>query len=165
MIGELRAEQGALGEPRFSLVVEGWCLVDVSDIFYFFSSGRGKGESEASGGGGGRSLLKFPGGGGFRRGPRGRESVCSELGNWGGGLNIFFSGPKCPPSWCLKAQQAPMQHELQPDTGRTKGQRSIDSAAADMFEKTDTKFPDFWCGGASKESHKTCHENHHRLVT
>ena len=27
-------------------------LVDVSDIFYFFCSGRGKGESEAPGGGG-----------------------------------------------------------------------------------------------------------------
>ena len=33
-------------------------------------------------------------------GPRGREGVCSELGNLGGGggLNFFFSGPKCPPS-------------------------------------------------------------------
>ena len=29
------------------------CLVDVSDIFIFFCSGRGKGESEAPGGGGG----------------------------------------------------------------------------------------------------------------
>ena len=25
-----------------------------------------------------------------REGPRGREGVCSELGNFGGGLNIFF---------------------------------------------------------------------------
>ena len=28
-------------------------LVDISDIFYFFSSGEGKGESKALGGGGG----------------------------------------------------------------------------------------------------------------
>ena len=31
--------------------------------------------------------------------PRGREGVCGELGNFGGGrAKIFFSGPKCPPS-------------------------------------------------------------------
>ena len=77
--------------------------MDVSDIFYFFCSGRGKGQSEApgGGGGGGRFLLKIPGrGGGFQRG-RGREGVCGELGNLGGGgggAKYFFSGPKSPPS-------------------------------------------------------------------
>ena len=39
-------------------------LVDVSDIFYFFSPGEGKGEFEAPGGGGFGFLLKIPGGGG-----------------------------------------------------------------------------------------------------
>ena len=72
------------------------CLVDVSDIFYFFCSGEGKGESEVQGRGGGglRFLLKIPGGGspGERRGrgARGREGVCGESG--GGGVNIFFRG-------------------------------------------------------------------------
>ena len=68
-------------------------LVDVSDIFYFFCSGRGKGESEAPGGGGGIGfLLKIPRGGGISRRGRGREGVCGELGYFGGGggLNIFF---------------------------------------------------------------------------
>ena len=52
------------------------------------------GESEAPGGGGDRFLLKVPGGGeGFLDGPRGREGVGGELGNFfGGGLNIFFRG-------------------------------------------------------------------------
>ena len=77
--------------------------VDVSEIFYFFVGwGKGKEESEAPGGGGGGSvLLKIPGGGGGfpGEGPRGREGVCSELGNLfgGGGAKYFFSGPKCPP--------------------------------------------------------------------
>ena len=65
-------------------------LVDVSDIFIFFSSGRGRGGPKCRGGtpppGGGRFLLKFPGGGaGFRGGPRGRESACCEFWNLGGG--------------------------------------------------------------------------------
>ena len=70
------------------------CLVDVSDIFYFFCSGRRKGESEAPGvGGGGRFFIENPrrGGAPEGEGPRGREGVCSELGNGGGGgQNIFF---------------------------------------------------------------------------
>ena len=76
-------------------------LVDVSDIFYLFPLGEGKGESEVPGGGEGDGiLLKIPGGGGFsgRVGAAGRqgwEGVCGEFG--GGGLTIFFSGPKCPP--------------------------------------------------------------------
>ena len=74
--------------------------MDVSDIFYFFRSEREKGESEAPGGGGIRCLLKIPGGArGFLGGARGREGICGELGNLrgGGGLNIFFLGPKRPP--------------------------------------------------------------------
>ena len=66
--------------------------MDVFRIF-FFCSGRGKGKSEASGGGG--LFLKIPGGGGvLQEGPRGREGVCGEFGNLGGGggLNIFFRG-------------------------------------------------------------------------
>ena len=50
-------------------------------------------------GGGGRFLLKIPGGGspGGRgaEGPGGCLRRIGELG--GGGLNIFFSGPECPP--------------------------------------------------------------------
>ena len=60
-------------------------LVDVSDMFYFFfCSGRGKGESEAPGRGRDRLLSKIPGGGGVPEGegPRGREGVCGELGNF-----------------------------------------------------------------------------------
>ena len=71
--------------------------VDVSEIFYFFvGSGKGKEESEAPGGGGGGfGFIENPRrGGGFPgEGPRGREGVCSELGNFfggGGALNIFF---------------------------------------------------------------------------
>ena len=55
-------------------------------FLFFFFSGRGKAESEAPGGRGIHFLLKIPGrGGGFQEGPRGREGVCGELGNWGGG--------------------------------------------------------------------------------
>ena len=48
-------------------------------------------------------LLKSPGKGGGgapgREVPRGREGVCSELGNLGGGgAKYFLWGPKCPPS-------------------------------------------------------------------
>ena len=59
-------------------------------VFFCFSArGREEGESEAPGGGMG-FVLKIaggvPGGGGFQEGegPRGREGVCSELGNLGG---------------------------------------------------------------------------------
>ena len=64
-------------------------LVDVSDIFYFFCSGRR--ESEAPGGAG-RFFIENPTRGvGFSRRGRGREGVCGELGNFGGGgLNISF---------------------------------------------------------------------------
>ena len=81
-------------------------MADVSDIFYFFLLGEGKGESEAAGRGVGLDiLLKIPeGGGGLQLGRRAREGVCGELGIWGGGgLNFFFSGPKCPPR---KSQRA-----------------------------------------------------------
>ena len=45
--------------------------MDVSDIFYFFCSGRGKGESEAPGGEGGRFFLENP----RTVGSRGREGA------------------------------------------------------------------------------------------
>ena len=75
-------------------------LVDVSDIFYFFLLGEGEGGVRGAGrrgGGGGRGRFFIenstrggsPGGGG----PRGREGVCSKLGNWGeGGAKYFFRG-------------------------------------------------------------------------
>ena len=71
-------------------------------IFFFFFL-LGEGESEAPGRAGHRIFIENPrkGGGKFSRtgGPRsGRVSAA----NWGilgwGGLNFFFSGPKCPPS-------------------------------------------------------------------
>ena len=69
-------------------------LVDVSDIFYFFCSGGGEGGVRGAGGGGGRGADFFienprKGGGGSPErvgaGARGREGVCGELGNLGGG--------------------------------------------------------------------------------
>ena len=76
--------------------------MDVSEIFYFFLLGEGQGEFEALGGGGGgdRFLIENPRrGGGFPGGgPRGREGVCGELGNFGGGAKYCFSWPKRPPS-------------------------------------------------------------------
>ena len=80
------------------------CLVDVSDRFYCFCSGRGKGESGATGRGGVVGLLlKIQGGGGGspgRGGGRGVERVSAA--NWGigggGGAKYFLSGPKRPPS-------------------------------------------------------------------
>ena len=84
--------------------------MDVSDIFYFFCSGRGKGESSARRGRGWFFLLKIRGGGGggVSIPERGRGFpgglFGANLGIWGGGggwLNIFCSGPKRPPRNCL----------------------------------------------------------------
>ena len=63
-------------------------LVDVSDIFYFFSArGRGRGSPGRRGG----FLLKIPWKGGSPKGGGGlREGVCWELG--GGGAKYFFWG-------------------------------------------------------------------------
>ena len=78
-------------------------LVDVSEIF-FVCSGRGKGKSEARRQEGGRGwfLLKIPGEG------MGRGAGRVSAANWGsfffwggGGLNMFFSRPKRPPSSTL----------------------------------------------------------------
>ena len=70
--------------------------------FSFFLLREGKGESKASGRGGGSIFIEKSrkGAGVLQEGEglRGREGVCGELGNLGGGgANIFFSGPKCPP--------------------------------------------------------------------
>ena len=72
-------------------------LADVSDIFYFFSSGEGSRESEAPGRRGVRFLIEnCRRGGGLRGegGPRGREAVCREFGEGGAGLNFFLGGRK-----------------------------------------------------------------------
>ena len=71
---------------------------------FFFCPGKGKGKSEAPGGEGGVSVFftQNPrrGGGLQGGGPRGRKGLCGKLENLGGGeQNIFFSRPKCPPSW------------------------------------------------------------------
>ena len=70
-------------------------MVDVSDIFYFFCSGRGKGGSRRRRAVADRFFIEKPrrgGGSPGQEGPRGREGVCSELGNLGGGGQIFFFG-------------------------------------------------------------------------
>ena len=68
-------------------------LVDVSDIFYFFSSGGGRV------GRGGRSIfIEIPRrGGGFEEGRGAGKVSAANWGIWGGGAKYFFSGPKCPP--------------------------------------------------------------------
>ena len=72
--------------------------MDVSDIFYFFRSGEVKEESEATGRGEGRIFIENPKKGGLPGGGGGRRAWRVFVGNWGGGeLNIFLSGPKCPP--------------------------------------------------------------------
>ena len=64
--------------------------MDISDIFYFLSSGKGEAGVPGAGRGGVAFLSRIRRGGGRGAG------VCGELGNWGGGANYFFSGPKCP---------------------------------------------------------------------
>ena len=74
-------------------------------FLFFFGRGEGRGSPRRWGGGGFDFLLKIPGGGGSSRGgSEGPGGCCGELGNLGGGLNIFFSGPKCPPSTGLHPQ-------------------------------------------------------------
>ena len=75
-------------------------LVDVSDIFYFFSAlGRGRGSSRRWEGGGGRLSIENPRRGGSPGreglgGGGGWERVSGELG--GGGGKIFFFGAEIP---------------------------------------------------------------------
>ena len=67
--------------------------MDVSDIFYFFCSGRRKGESEAPVGWGvGFFIEKSPRGGG--KAGRGRAARRVSVANWRifGGAKFFFSG-------------------------------------------------------------------------
>ena len=75
---------------------------------FFFSARGGGGSSRGQEGGGFCFILKIlqeRGVGGVSQerggGVRGWESVWGEFG--GGGVNIFFSGPKCPPSLVRKA--------------------------------------------------------------
>ena len=79
-------------------------LVDVSDIFYFFSArggGRGSPRRRPGGGDGGSFFIEKPRRGGLQDG-RGREAGRVSAANWefwgGGGAKYFFSRPKCPPS-------------------------------------------------------------------
>ena len=87
--------------PEIRNIFRGEQLGGRFGYFYFFLlGGGGEGGSPRCWEGGGDFLLKIPGGGGFSRageggGARGREGVCGEWGR--GGLNNFFSGPKCPP--------------------------------------------------------------------
>ena len=96
-------------------------LVDVSDYFYFFSArGGGRGSPRRREQGGGSTLnWKSQEGSPGGEGPRGREGVCGEIGELGGGrAKYFFFGPKCPPSsslpkkamvvafWCCQAHAA-----------------------------------------------------------
>ena len=79
--------------------------MDVSDIFYFFCSGRGKGESGAPGAGGGSVFYWKSQEGGGVPGGGGAGKVGEFLGG-GGGPKYFFSGPKRPPRFCLSDQSA-----------------------------------------------------------
>ena len=69
-------------------------------IFFIFSArGRGRGRGARKGLGGVSFLLTIPGGGSPRTEEEGggRGAGMVSAGNLGGGgLNIFFSGPKCP---------------------------------------------------------------------
>ena len=88
---------------KLEVVVSQLSLVDVSDIFYFFLLGEGSGSPRRQGGGD-RFLIENPrrGGGVPGGGGAGRVSVANRgiLGGEGG-VNIFFSGPKRPPSKVL----------------------------------------------------------------
>ena len=79
--------------------------MDVSDFVFFFSRGGERGSLRRREGGGDRFFIENPrraGGSPAQEGPRGRESVCGELGNLGGGAKYFFSGPKCPPRQLIR---------------------------------------------------------------
>ena len=75
-------------------------LVDVSDIFFFFSArGRGKGSPRHREGG--TIFIENPRKGGVSRagggrGARGWEGVCGEFGKGG---QIFFFGAEFPTKW------------------------------------------------------------------
>ena len=92
-----------LREKRSVQVLLSLILVDVSELLYFFGSGRGKGETETRGWGAG-VLSKvagrggvLPGEGGTTEGPGG----CLR-GIWGrGGGAKFFFGVEFPPSSCV----------------------------------------------------------------
>ena len=84
-------------------ISEDFSLVDVSDIFYFFSAwGRGRGSPGRQGRGGGRFFVEnHRRGGGLPRGGGGGGAGRVSAGNGGGRgatFFFFFSGPKCPPS-------------------------------------------------------------------
>ena len=91
---DLWSFQQKISQYRFRFSPEFQFLVDVSDIFYFFSApGRRKGSPRRREGGD-DFLLKIPGGGVFRAGGGGGGWGAGRVfaGNLGGGLNIFFRG-------------------------------------------------------------------------
>ena len=70
-------------------------------LFIFFLLGGGEGGVRRQGGWGGRFPIENSRGGVSPRRGTGRGSRECPLGfrgGGGGGLNVFFSGPKCPPS-------------------------------------------------------------------
>ena len=89
-------------------------LVDVSDIFYFFCSGRGGVRSAGRGGGGIGFVLKIPGkGGGSRRGAEGPGGCLWRTGEFGGvGAKFFFSGAETSTKWkSLRSLQPPITQD------------------------------------------------------
>ena len=81
-------------------LTEGHHLGGRFGYFLFVLIGGREGAVRGARKGGGRFSLKIPGGGvgSPRRGGGGEGSGGCLRGISGGGLNIFFSGPKCPPS-------------------------------------------------------------------
>ena len=71
-------------------------------FFIFFLLGEGEGGSPRPPGGGGRFSIENPRrGGGSPGGAEGPGGGLRRIGDLGGGVNIFFSGPKCPPRWAV----------------------------------------------------------------
>ena len=80
-----------LALPRHPHPIGKETLVDVSDFIFFSARGRGKGSPRSREGG--RTIFYWNSQEGGS--PSRVEGVCGKFG--GGGLNIFFSGPKLPP--------------------------------------------------------------------
>ena len=80
-----------------------WWTFRIFFIFFLLAFGQG-GVSQRCWEGGGADFFfgRIQEGGSFRReGPKGRSGCLRRIGEFwggGGGVNFFFSGPKCPPS-------------------------------------------------------------------
>ena len=89
------SQPGSLGTPANGGQDSQLFLVDVSDIFYFFSAREGEGGVRGAGRGWGSVFNSKSQEGGVQdgRGQGAGGGVCGEFGNLGGGgLNIFFRG-------------------------------------------------------------------------